>query len=663
MKKTLFLLIIILSVSSFYSQSNKAFEIKYIDSLNQVLKTSTVDSVYLKAYSNVVKYYVKSNSDTSLALINIGISEAIKRNNIKYEAQFLAYKGRSFKFNKELDSSVFYYELAMTKFLANNDSVGYMATVSNLANSLKSQGKYEDATTNFIKAINYFEKFSDEKNQKKSIVGKLNLAGIYIPLKEYEKGSKLLSDIVDHPIVKNSNKLYGIICINQVAFLTGLGKEDEAIYYANEAEKIIKNKYSLANLYNNIGAMYDKKKEFKKSLEYHIKALENFELINRISGVMKSYNNIGNVYTKLGAYDKAEYYLLKAKDLIIRDENIEMLSIRTNYNCFVKLYEKTGNYKKAYENSKVLAQLNDSIMGLDTKKALIELETKYETEKTIKERKLAEANEQISLTRAENSRKWSIGAFIFAGVVALLLLFIFSRLKLIRKQKKELDKAYEILEESKRYELAASNLKALKSQMNPHFIFNSLNSIQDLILKEDTDSSYDYIVLFAELVRNTLTYSNNEFIPLYKEVDFLSVYLKLEELRFGEEFKYDIITNGIDAIKVPSLIIQPFLENSLKHGLLHKEGIKKLTLEFKMDEELTCIITDNGVGREESARIQKRRGTKTHESFAMSAIEERLNLLSDQLNKKFSFDVEDLYKNELAQGTRITVVIPFEDEF
>ena len=114
--------------------------------------------------------------------------------------------------------------------------------------------------------------------------------------------------------------------------------------------------------------------------------------------------------------------------------------------------------------------------------------------------------------------------------------------------------------------------------MNPHFIFNALNSIQDLILQQDTDASYDYIVMFAELVRNTLNYSNQDFISIEKELEFLKVYLQLEKLRFGDQFNFTIIFKEKESLEVPSLMIQPFIENALVHGLIHRKGKKELPL-------------------------------------------------------------------------------------
>ena len=211
-------------------------------------------------------------------------------------------------------------------------------------------------------------------------------------------------------------------------------------------------------------------------------------------------------------------------------------------------------------------------------------------------------------------------------------------------------------------EMLESELKALRSQMNPHFIFNALNSIQDLILKEETDASYDYIVLFADLVRSTLNYSNKDFIDIDKELEFIKVYLSLEKLRFKEEFEYTIEANNIGDIKVPSLLIQPFIENALIHGLIHKEGLKTLSIEFNMqNEKLTCSIRDNGIGRARSKEIQTRQGN--HESFALNAIEQRLAILNRQNDYACGFVIVDLEENGQSTGTEVVVTLPYKHLF
>lgn len=249
-------------------------------------------------------------------------------------------------------------------------------------------------------------------------------------------------------------------------------------------------------------------------------------------------------------------------------------------------------------------------------------------------------------------QEWWFYILLLICSLAITLLLFKIRIGRIKNKNKDL-----IEKQTLKTNLIDLELKALRSQMNPHFIFNALNSIQDLILKEETEASYDYIVLFSELVRNTLNYSNKDFIPIESELEFIEVYLKLEKLRFEDNFNYEINYNNISNILVPSLIVQPFIENALKHGLMHQEGEKRLIISFKLTDQLVCTITDNGIGRVEAKKIQKRQGNN-HESFALKAIKKRLEILSNKNGDNFGYVVTDLYKNEIPSGTQIKVTIP-----
>ena len=260
-----------------------------------------------------------------------------------------------------------------------------------------------------------------------------------------------------------------------------------------------------------------------------------------------------------------------------------------------------------------------------------------------------------------NKPFWKAWWFVLAGFVLLFgstILYFNRKIKIEEKNRiAELEKI------SLEKELIAINLTALRSQMNPHFIFNALNSIQDLILKEDTEASYDYIVMFAELVRNTLNYSNQDFISIDKELSFLKVYLQLEKLRFGEMFNYSIQFNEKEYLEVPSLIIQPFIENALVHGLMHRAGKKELHIVFSLtDRVLQCTITDNGVGRKKADEIGNRQGNH-HESFALRAIKKRLEIFKKQYSENIGYIIEDLYENEVAIGTKVILTMPFKKRF
>jgi LytS/YehU family sensor histidine kinase len=176
------------------------------------------------------------------------------------------------------------------------------------------------------------------------------------------------------------------------------------------------------------------------------------------------------------------------------------------------------------------------------------------------------------------------------------------------------------------------------------------------------DKSYTFITKFSNLVRRTLQYSDKDFIEIEQEVKLLELYLSLEKLRFKEDFDYELITNNLEDVLVPPMIIQPFIENALVHGLLHKEGLKKLKIELKLEDVLVCTIVDNGVGRKMSSEIKKRqRGNQ--ESFAVNAIKKRFEILDDHFKGQLGFEYEDLMKDEQAIGTKVTIRIPIKKKY
>ncbi|MCC6369611.1 MAG: histidine kinase, partial [Bacteroidia bacterium] len=270
---------------------------------------------------------------------------------------------------------------------------------------------------------------------------------------------------------------------------------------------------------------------------------------------------------------------------------------------------------------------------------------KVENQSTI----VASTSFSFTVSRAFYTSWWFIALCI---LVFLLLVYIIYRWQLkIHRKKSEMQN-----------ELSASKLSAIQSQMNPHFIFNALNSIQDLVLKGDVENSYSYITTFSDLVRRTLSYSQKEFIELDQEIKLLQLYLSLEKLRFKKNFSFEIETVNFEGVLIPPMLIQPFIENSLVHGLLHKEGEKTLKVYFELKEQLICVIEDNGVGREKARTIKQRQNSK-HESFSGKAIGHRLEILSKVFDDKFGYAYEDLHDENGATGTRVILSIPVKRTF
>lgn len=207
--------------------------------------------------------------------------------------------------------------------------------------------------------------------------------------------------------------------------------------------------------------------------------------------------------------------------------------------------------------------------------------------------------------------------------------------------------------------IAELELKALIAQMNPHFVFNCLTSIQELIAVHKQDEAMHYLYQFSKLLRTVLQTSEKNFIPLDEELTLLELYLELESLRFDKQFHYVIaVDDAIDPeeIIIPSFLLQPFVENALWHGLMHKKGERNLHIRFTLEgaDRLICMIHDNGIGRQQASAIQQKR-VRTYQSMGTKIIRDRIALMQKQ-NEAFNLQIIDETDEQgLAIGTTVLV--------
>jgi len=259
---------------------------------------------------------------------------------------------------------------------------------------------------------------------------------------------------------------------------------------------------------------------------------------------------------------------------------------------------------------------------------------------------------------------WQTWWFILVCVlvVALLVALVFLiRIRILTEQNKLL-----LEKQAVEKQLIESRQTALRSQMNPHFLFNALNSIQEMIMVNEKRMAGKYLGMFADLMRIYLNQSQEKTIKLSEEIEALDLYLDLEKVRFEDTLTINMdvdATLNIDFILIPPMIIQPYIENALKHGLLHKTNDRRLLINFKNDERgenLVCTIEDNGVGREESARINKNRNPN-HKSFSTSATQKRLELLNHGKESPILVKFIDLKNDKgIGIGTQVILTIPSE---
>ena len=248
---------------------------------------------------------------------------------------------------------------------------------------------------------------------------------------------------------------------------------------------------------------------------------------------------------------------------------------------------------------------------------------------------------------------WFITSFVLL-IITSISTFVYLRINSIRKREKE--------KTIVNRKIAALEMTALRSQMNPHFIFNCLNSIQNFINKSDEENANLYLTKFAELLRMILEHSRKETILLSEELKALRLYVDLELLRFDNKFEYDVRppeTNDLETIRIPPLLLQPFVENAIRHGLMHKESQGKVLITFKkVSTYLLCIIEDDGIGRKRAEEIRQMQLTKTH-SVGLQITHERMQTFYNREQNEMYFTFTDLYDTSgNPSGTRVEIRIP-----
>lgn len=209
-----------------------------------------------------------------------------------------------------------------------------------------------------------------------------------------------------------------------------------------------------------------------------------------------------------------------------------------------------------------------------------------------------------------------------------------------------------------------SELQALRAQMNPHFMFNTLSSIQNFINSKNSDEAVKYLSKFAKLMRSIMENSKKSRVNLKEELEALELYMQLEQLRLEYKFDYEIIIDkNVDPThdEIPPLLIQPYVENAIWHGITHKEGKGKITIHIaNRNHTLQCTINDNGVGRAASEKINRQKNK--HKSYGMSITKERLEILNTMQKSQLSVEIADILNDEKqVTGTSVKIFIPIEN--
>ena len=593
------------------------------------------------------------------------------------------------------DKMLFYANQSLEFALESKDSKNISLSYQNIGNANIMLGNYQDALESFHTATNYLEKLlSTNKTQiiKEGLARAYGSIGVVFSeqsnyskaLTYYRKAIKLYEEIKNN---KNTGRLYnniGIVYLSQA-------KEDKALIYFMKCLHFQKklNDPTMGITITNIGNIYNHKKQFNKAHTYYMQALELFQKYPNPRGLGELYNNLGlqykaqnkitqakenfekaiNIFTsiddKFGISD-TYYYLgeiyINSKEYALAisymDKSLglskELGVLDQIKNTELKLYEIykiQNNPNLALKHFVAYSTAKDSIRSEENIRNTIQAEMNFEFDKKeLFYKKEREKNHVIYQEKLKRNQQISIISGCFVLIVFGFIIVLYNR----QQRTKTLNLKLELIE----YEQ-----KALHLQMNPHFVFNCLGSISSFIIQNHTDEAIKYLSKFSKLMRLTLEFSKEPLIPIHKEMESLENYLELEQLRFNNCFTYTITRSEEieDDVALPSLLLQPFIENSIIHGVVPKKEKGIISVHFDVQEEfLECTITDNGIGIYASQK-GKEKLVNVHKSMALNITKKRLTMMETILQIETSLQISEITndENEIA-GTKIILKIPLQ---
>lgn len=574
---------------------------------------------------------------------------------------------------KDTDSAEIAAKAILTYSKKYNNLEGIGIGYGSLGTAYSMNGDVGKSIMYFIKSAKAFETAG---NQRLAIITNINIAAFLIAEGEYKEALKYATKAHEDELKRaklnsksknlNLNSTYNLL--GMIGIETGEPFE-KVLNYFEQMEKYSRPRndtIKIAVAIQNQGDTYlENDKDINialAKLKQAFKILKSYDPRNQLD-IGGNYYLYSKAYLKKGLYNKALKY--NDSSAVLFNKLNYSKGLREVYNKRIEILAKLGKYREAFEAYEMYSKYKDSAFQKERSNQIARLRTEFETEQIITQKETAEAKVKLAEAVSKQNKSYFFGSTIIALLIFLTSIFYFKRLKTKKKSELitlELKQTQKRLAIEKQYR--DSELKALKAQMNPHFIFNALNSIQDYIVLNQKNLASDYLGKFADLIRNYLHFSNTGFISIQDEIYNLNLYLELEKLRFEDVLEYTFnVEEGVnsDAINIPTMLIQPYIENALKHGLLHKKDNRKLSISISKtsDKIIECIIEDNGIGREKSKEInQKREAQQQHKSFALNATTERLDLLNYGRDKKIGVEFMDLKDNEKAIGTKVILKIP-----
>lgn len=586
----------------------------------------------------------------------------------------------------QYDKALGYFKKNLTYYKSTFSKDNMLACLLNMGNIYAETGRYNDAIINYKQVVVISEKIDDEYGKAYALS---NLGHVYedqgnfpLALENYNKGYALKE--------KAADTLGMSITLNSIGNIyADLEKYDKSLYYFNKSLQLqekIGNKSLIAVNKGNIGGVYKNKKQYDKALQFMNeslklsleinevrqasncyntmgqiylllnnpnKALENFEKGNKISleigdqsALAISYLGIAETYLSQKNYTKALAYGLKG-DVIAKE--LELLEAQKEAAALLaEVYKNTGDYEKAFASHEQFKTLNDSLFNKENIEKITQLEYEYKYKQVLDSASIRELKLTKTVTDTSKDLEKSKQNYLWAIIGILLISMLLGSIIFFLKFRNVKSKNDTIIMEQ----------RLLRSQMTPHFVFNSLSILQGMMLNKEVEKSISYLSKFSKLLRITLENSRDKMVLLEQELKAVDNYLSLQNLE-NNSYNYRVeVSDSVDVkeLMIPPMLIQPFAENAIEHAFTNQQDYKQIDIHLSLERnQLICTITDNGVGINNNEHCNR----DDKKSLATKITAERLELVSKAFNMKGAVTIENREKYG-AQGTLVTLLIPFK---
>ena len=669
-----------------------------LDSLLHLLNNHRgEDTVRLQLLNDIAFDYSHIDPLKGSAIADEALLLAKKLGSIKKMAAANTYKAMNLAAMGEDSLSLEYYQQALALHHQTNDQLHVATTYNNMAIAFVNLSDYIKALQYHERAFRIFEQLGDKVRMGNSLN---NRGVIYLYLSDYSQALKYHLDALAIFDQLNNKQVTAATLMNIGLVYDHLADFTRALQYQQQAYDIYRqdgDNRGMINAMGNIGNVYHNMERDTEALDHYRRALQLSEQIGDRRGIASNTSNMGIVYRDMGQYEEALRHLEKSLQLNtqagdkkrIAGDLIEMGKVyfgwpdtlgaihpgdaartaraidlahkslgiareigsldiqRESLELLSKAYQQQHDPTASLQAYKEYIVMRDSVMNSEVKQKIMRRELQFEYEKREVELKAAQQRRQAAAEAAlRQQRLVKNGTLVIASVTlaATLISFVFY------KRKRDAD--IRSREAAFRLKEADIQMDVLRLQMNPHFIFNSLNSINSYIDDHDTAKATLFTTKFARLMRMTLESSARKEVRLSDDLAALELYLQLESLRLAHSFSYEIrVDSRIDPgeTMVPPMLLQPFVENSIWHGVSRKKDGHILISIVSEEEMIRCIVEDNGVGRHQAHEAAAGR-----KSMGIAITRKRIEILNQIKQSSASVALHDL-----DQGVRAEVTVPY----